>query len=122
MAGIAPYLLLGALAGVFSGLIGVGGGVIIVPALVYLFGMSMHQAQGTTLAMLVPPVGLLAAWTYYRQGYVELSVAALLCAGFVVGAWGGARLATNLSNVALERTFGVVLVMIGLKMVIGGRG
>ena len=122
MTAIAPYVLLGLLAGVFSGLIGVGGGVVIVPALVYLFGMSMHQAQGTTLAMLVPPVGLLAAWTYYRQGHVDVHVAALLCAGFIVGAWAGARVASGLSNVALERSFGVVMVLIGLKMIWGARG
>ena len=122
MTGIAPYLLLGLLAGMFSGLIGIGGGVIIVPALVYLFGMSMHQAQGTTLAMLVPPVGLLAAWAYYREGYVDIHIAALLCAGFIAGAWGGARLATQLSNVMLERTFGVVLIAVGVKMILGARG
>lgn len=122
MTGIAPYLLLGLLAGMFSGLIGIGGGVIIVPALVYLFGMSMHQAQGTTLAMLVPPVGLLAAWAYYREGHVDIHIAALLCAGFIAGAWGGARLATQLSNVMLERTFGVVLIAVGVKMILGARG
>lgn len=64
------YLLLGLVAGIFSGLIGIGGGTIIVPALVFLFGLSQHQAQGTTLALLVPPIGFLAAWTYYKQGYV----------------------------------------------------
>jgi len=122
MTGIAPYLLLGLLAGVFSGLIGAGGGVIIVPTLVYLFGMNMHQAQGTTLAMLVPPVGLLAAWAYYREGHVDVHIAALLCVGFIAGAWGGARIATQLSNVMLERTFGVVLVAVGIKMLLGARG
>src|SRR4030043_453124 len=63
------YLLLGLIAGTFSGLIGIGGGTIIVPALIFLFGMSQHLAQGTTLALLVPPIGFLAAWTYYKQGY-----------------------------------------------------
>jgi len=72
MSDILPLLLLGVLAGLFSGLIGLGGGIIIVPALVLLFGMTQHQAQGTTLALLVPPIGLLAAWVYYRQGYVNL--------------------------------------------------
>ena len=65
-------LVLGLGSGVFSGLVGVGGGVVIVPALVLLFGLSQHQAQGTTLALLVPPIGILAAWTYYKQGYVDL--------------------------------------------------
>jgi len=79
------YLLLGLAAGILSGLIGIGGGMIIVPALVFLFGFSQHLAQGTTLALLVPPIGILAAWTYYQQGYVDLHTAAYICAGFFFG-------------------------------------
>lgn len=104
-------------AGFFSGLIGIGGGVIIVPALVLLFGLSQHQAQGTTLVLLMPPIGLLAAWTYYKQGNVDLTVAAFVCLGFFVGGLLGARVATNLSNVVLERVFGVAMLFIGLKMI-----
>jgi uncharacterized membrane protein YfcA len=76
------YLLLGLVAGIISGLIGIGGGTIIVPVLVFFFGLSQHQAQGTTLALLVPPIGFLAAWTYYKQGYVNLQIAAFICLGF----------------------------------------
>lgn len=119
MGNIFLYILLGAVAGAFSGLIGVGGGVIIVPALVFLFGMTQHQAQGTTLALLVPPIGLLAAWTYYKQGYVDLKIAALVCVGFILGGWAGAKFATGISNTALERIFGVVIILIGIKMLIG---
>jgi len=72
-----------------SGLIGIGGGIVIVPALVFLFGMSQHLAQGTTLALLVPPVGILAALTYYNQGYVDLKAAGLICAGLFTGGWLG---------------------------------
>jgi uncharacterized membrane protein YfcA len=72
------YVLLGLVAGVLSGLIGIGGGVIIVPALIFLFGLSQHEAQGTTLALLIPPVGILAAWTYYKQGYVNLEIAGFM--------------------------------------------
>jgi uncharacterized membrane protein YfcA len=111
------YLLLGLFAGTFSGLIGIGGGTIIVPALVFLFGLSQHQAQGTTLALLVPPIGFLAAWTYYKQGYVDLRIAALICVGFFLGGWVGAKLATRLSNVVLERIFGIALLLISLKMI-----
>jgi uncharacterized membrane protein len=74
-------MLLGLIAGVLSGVNGIGGGVIIVPALVFIFGLSQHMAQGTTLALLVPPIGILAAWTYYREGYVDLKIAALICLG-----------------------------------------
>lgn len=111
------YVLLGLVAGAFSGLIGVGGGVIIVPALVFLFGMSQHAAQGTTLALLVPPIGLLAAWTYYKEGYVDIHIAALVCLGFFFGGLLGAKFASHLSNLELERVFGVAMLLISLKMI-----
>jgi hypothetical protein len=111
------YILLGLIAGVLSGVIGIGGGVIIVPALVFLFGLSQHMAQGTTLALLVPPIGILAAWTYYREGYVDLKIAALICLGFFIGSLFGAKIAANLSNILLERVFGVALLLISLKMI-----
>jgi hypothetical protein len=111
------YLLLGLIAGIISGLIGIGGGTIIVPVLVFIFGFSQHLAQGTTLALLVPPIGFLAAWTYYKQGYVDLHVAAFICIGFFFGGLLGAKFATGLSNVVLERIFGVALLLIALKMI-----
>ena len=112
------YLLVGVLAGVFSGLIGIGGGVIIVPLLVFFFKLSQHQAQGTTLALMVPPIGLLAAVTYYKQGYVDLRVAALVAAGFFVGGLLGAKFAVGLSNATLEKVFGIALTLIGLRMIL----
>lgn len=118
MAYILMYVLLGLLAGVFSELIGVGGGVIIVPALVFLFGLSQHQAQGTTLALLVPPIGLLAAWIYYKEGYVDLKIAGLICVGFFLGGFVGAKFATWLSNPVLEKVFGIALLLISLKMIL----
>lgn len=119
MGEILPYLLLGLMAGILSGLIGIGGGVFIVPALVFLFRFSQHHAQGTTLALLVPPIGLLAAWTYYRKGYVDLRVAALICIGFFIGGLLGARLATSLSSPLLEKVFGAALLLISVKMLLG---
>lgn len=118
MTHILMYVLLGLVAGVFSGLIGIGGGIIIVPALVFLFGLSQHQAQGTTLALLVPPIGLLAAWTYYRQGYVNLKIASFICIGFFVGGLLGGKLATGLSSPVLEKVFGIALLLISLKMIL----
>ena len=119
MGDVAGYLILGLLAGALSGLVGLGGGFVIVPALVFIFGFSQHQAQGTTLALLVPPIGLLAAWTYYRQGFVDIRVAAVIAVGFVAGSLLGARYAMTVSNETLEKVFGVALVLIGLKMIIG---
>ncbi len=112
------FILPGLVAGLLSGLIGIGGGVIIVPALLFFFGFSQHQAQGTTLALMVPPIGLPAAWTYYKEGNVNFEVALLICAGFFLGGFVGARLATGLSNVALERIFGVAMLAIGMKMLV----
>ena len=111
------YILLGLIAGTLSGLIGIGGGIIIIPALVFLFGLSQHTAQGTTLALMVPPVGILAAWTYYKQGYVDLHVAAFICIGFFFGGWLGAKMAAGLSNVVLEKIFGVSMLIVALKMI-----
>jgi uncharacterized membrane protein YfcA len=111
------YMLLGLVAGILSGLIGIGGGTIIVPALVLFFGISQHMAQGTTLALLVPPIGILAAWTYYRQGYVDLHIAGFICVGFFIGGLVGAKIATSLSNIVLERIFGAALLLISLKMI-----
>ena len=112
-------ILLGLIAGIISGLLGIGGGIIIVPALVFIFSFSQHSAQGTTLAMLVPPIGLLAAWTYYSRGYVDIKVAAIMCAGFFIGGLVGARFANSIPDVLLSRIFGVAMLMISIKMIIG---
>lgn len=113
------FLLLGLVAGVLSGLIGIGGAIIIIPSLVILFGLSQHTAQGTTLALMVPPIGLLAAWTYYRQGFVDLKVAGLICLGFFVGGLVGAKFATEISEQVLRKVFGVVLLLASVKMIFG---
>lgn len=114
---IVLFVLLGLVAGILSGLIGIGGGIIIVPSLVFLFGLSQHQAQGTTLALMVPPIGLLAAWTYYKSGFVDLKIAGLICLGFFFGGLIGARFATAISDTALTRIFGVALLLVALKMI-----
>ncbi len=116
MTNILLYLLLGLVAGFLSGMIGIGGGVLIVPVLVFGFGMSQHLAQGTTLALLVPPIGLLAAWIYYKQGYVDLKIATFICVGFFIGGLMGAKLATSLSNTVMEKVFGGAILAIALKM------
>ena len=114
-----PFVLLGLLAGVLSGLIGIGGGTLIIPVLVFLFGFSQQKAQGTTLAMLVPPVGILAAWVYYRHGQVNLPIAGAMVVGFVLGGLIGADVATALPNNVLSKIFGVAMIAIGVRMIIG---
>jgi len=108
-------VLLGVLAGVLSGLAGVGGGIIVVPALVLLFGFGQHMAQGTSLAVLIPPVGLLAMIQYYRRGEVDLRAAILIAAGLVIGAILGAKVALGLPQVTLKRLFGVILLITSLR-------
>ena len=115
---VVPFLLLGLSAGILSGLLGIGGGILIIPVLVFVFGLSQHMAQGTTLALMVPPIGLLAAWTYYRQGNVNLGIAALICIGFFFGGLLGAKLAGVVSAVLLKRLFGVALLVTAIKMII----
>ena len=112
------YLLLGLITGIFSGLIGIGGAIIIIPVLVLLFGLSQHTAQGTTLALMVPPIGLLAAWTYYKDGFVDLKIAGLICLGFFVGGLVGARYATQIPEQVLRKMFGLVLLIASLKMIL----
>ncbi|MDP2689851.1 MAG: sulfite exporter TauE/SafE family protein [Deltaproteobacteria bacterium] len=113
----ALFILLGLAAGVLSGLIGIGGGILVVPALAFLFGFTQHQAQGTTLAMMVPPIGIFAALTYWKAGNVDVKAAALLCAGFFLGGYLGARMAASLSSPALEKVFGLVLLAVSLRMI-----
>jgi len=112
------YILLGLLTGVFSGMFGLGGGTIVIPALVFLFGLSQHAAQGTTLALMIPPIGLLAAWTYYKAGFVDVKIAAFICLGFFFGGLLGAKFVVGLSEPVLRKMFGVVLLIIALKMIL----
>ncbi len=109
-------LTIGVAAGMMSGLVGIGGGVVVVPALIFLLGFTQQKAQGTTLAMLVPPIGILAAWTYYRQGFVDMKIAGIICLGFLLGGLIGARIATGLPDGTLEKIFAVALLIISLKM------
>lgn len=109
-------LLLGLLAGYFSGLVGIGGGVIIVPTLVLLFGFSQYVAQGTTLAILIPPIGILAVWKYYQNGYVDIKTAAVICVGFIIGGYLGSITAVNIPQVTLRKIFAAVLVILGIRM------
>jgi uncharacterized protein len=112
------YVALGLVAGVLSGIFGIGGGVILIPALVFLFGLTQHQAQGTTLAIMVPPIGLLAALRYYYSGNVKLGMAGFICAGFLVGGLLGAQLIQNVPDALLKKLFGMFLLIISLRMIL----
>lgn len=109
-------LVLGVGVGVFSGLIGVGGGVIAIPLLVYLFHMSQKTAQGTSLIMLLGPTGLFAVMEYYRAGEIDFKVGLMMAAGVLIGAYFGGAWAQTMSNQLLRRIFAVVLVGVAVKM------
>jgi len=115
---IAAFILLGIVAGALAGLIGVGGGIVIVPVLVYLFHFSQKTAQGTTLALLVPPIGILAAYTYYKAGAVDIKAAAFIVIGFLVGSYLGSHYATDFHGHMLTRIFGVFLLLVAVKMIV----
>ena len=109
-------LLVGLVVGMVSGVVGIGGGILFVPALVWLLGMDQHKAQGTSLGALLLPVGILAFLEYYRKGNADLRVALLLAAGFLVGGYFGAVGAQHISELWLRRIFALTLVVIGGRM------
>jgi len=116
---ICLYIALGLLAGVCSGFLGLGGGTIIIPVLVYVFGLTQHQAQGTTLALMVPPIGLLAALKYYYEGNVNIQIAIFVCLGFFIGGLLGAYLVTPVPDALLKKIFGIFLIGVAINMIIG---
>ncbi len=113
------YIGLGLIAGVLSGMFGIGGGTILIPAMVFLFGLTQHQAQGTSLAIMVLPIGLLAAMRYYYSGNVKLGMVGFICVGFLVGGLIGAQIIQNVPDALLKKLFGVFLLAVSLKMILG---
>ena len=111
-------LCIGLLAGVLSGLIGIGGGIIMIPLLL-LLGLSQHQAQGTSLAVLAVPVTALAAYNYYKEGYVDWKYAALIAIFFVIGGYIGSKFALQIDEKVLKKIFGFVLLLVAGKLIFG---
>ena len=116
------YVVAGFLTGILGGLFGVGGGEIFIPLLIYVFGYSQHQAQGTSLAVLLPPIGLLAALRYWKAGHVDFAVAGLLALGFFLGASLGALAAVKIHGDMLRKVFGVFLFIVSVHMIFGSHG
>jgi len=112
------YIILGLVAGIFGGMFGIGGGTILIPALVFLFGLTQHQAQGTTLAIMIPPIGLLAAMRYYQSGNVKLGMAGFICLGFLIGGLFGAHFVQNIPDQLLKKLFGVFLLFVSIRMIL----
>jgi len=113
------YIILGLVAGIFGGMFGIGGGTILIPALVFLCGLTQHQAQGTTLAIMIPPIGLLAALRYWQAGNVKIGIAGFICLGFFVGGLIGANFVQNISEPVLKKMFGIFLLVVAMNMILG---
>ncbi|MDD5020719.1 MAG: sulfite exporter TauE/SafE family protein [Endomicrobiaceae bacterium] len=107
-------ILIGLLAGSLSGLAGIGGGVVMVPLLVLFFGMTQHSAQGTALAVL--PASILTIWIYYKAGNVNIPVALIICCGFIIGGYFGAKFATVLPANILRKIFSIIMLIVAVRM------
>lgn len=112
---IVGIILIGLAAGLLGSMVGIGGGIVIVPSLILLLGLSQHEAQGTSLALMSFPVSLVAAYTYHQKGFVDWKIALLLCLGFVVGGFFGSRMAVNISPIHIKRVFAIFLIFIAFK-------
>lgn len=111
-------VLIGLAAGILSGFVGVGGGLIIVPALVYLMGLSQHEAQGTSLGVLLLPVGILAVMNYYRAGHLDIRYALIIAVAFVLGGYFGSKWSLVLPEVVVRRVFGAIMLLGALKLIL----
>lgn len=116
---IIALIVIGLLAGILSGIMGVGGGVVMVPLMILLLGFNQHEAQGTSLAVLAVPVTFLAAYNYYNEGFVNWKYAALIAVFFIVGGYVSSKMAVNLDQKTLRRIFGGILLVISVKLLLG---
>lgn len=111
-------IAIGLATGMVAGLLGIGGAIIMIPALVFILGMSQHMAQGTSLAVMLPPIGLIAAFNYYKAGQVNFRFALIIAAAFIVGSYFGSKLAISLPEPVVKKIFGVLLLFVAVKMLL----
>ncbi len=110
-------ILIGLAAGVLGGMVGLGGGLIIIPALMMVLSLSAKEAQGTSVAVMLPPIGILAAMNYYKAGYVNMKYALIIAVAFILGGWLGSKLAIGLPDAVVKKVFAGVMVITALKMI-----
>jgi uncharacterized membrane protein YfcA len=111
-------IVIGIITGIMAGMLGIGGAIIMIPALVFFLGISQQTAQGTSLAVMLPPVGIIAAYNYYKAGHVNIWFAIILAVFFLVGSYFGSKLALNLPQQALRKIFGILLLLVAAKMLL----
>jgi len=109
-------IVIGIITGFMAGMLGIGGAIIMIPGLVFFLGLSQQMAQGTSLAVMLPPIGIIAAYNYYQAGQVNLKFALILAATFLIGSYFGSKLAVNIPQPVLKKIFGVLLLLVAAKM------
>ncbi|MGD1844766.1 MAG: sulfite exporter TauE/SafE family protein [Salibacteraceae bacterium] len=114
---IITLVVIGLLAGMLSGMLGIGGGIVIVPALVFFMGFTQHQAQGTSVATLLLPIGILAAYNYHQQKSIDYTYAIIIAGTFMLGGYVGSKIALNLDGALLKKAFGGLLLVVAVKMI-----
>lgn len=115
-------ILIGLFAGMFSGMFGIGGGLIMVPALVFFMAMTQHEAQGTSLGVLVVPVAAVAAFNYYKAGALNIKFALIIAATFMIGGYFGSKVSLGIGEVMLKRIFGVLMLIMALRLIFFTKG
>ncbi len=110
-------IVIGLMAGVFGGIFGVGGAIVMIPAMVYFLGVDQHTAQGTSLAVMLPPIGLFAAYNYYKAGQVNIWYAVIIAISFMIGGYFGSKIALNLPENIMKKVFGIFLIIIALRLI-----
>jgi len=109
-------IVIGIVTGIMAGMLGIGGAIIMIPALGLLLGLSQQTAQGTSLAVMLPPVGIIAAYNYYKAGHVNIKFALILAIAFIIGSYFGSKIALNLPQSTLKKIFGILLLLVAAKM------
>lgn len=109
-------VVIGIITGFMAGMLGIGGAIIMIPALVFLLGLTQQTAQGTSLAVMLPPIGVIAAYNYYKAGQVNIKFALILAAAFIIGSYFGSKLAINIPQTVLKKIFGVLLLLVAARM------
>lgn len=113
---IVVLVIIGIIAGIFGGLVGIGGGIVIVPALVYFLSFSQKEAQGTSLGILLLPIGILGVWQYYKAGYVDMRIVWLVAGGFLAGSYFGSKIALSLPQETVKKLFAILMIVVSIKM------
>jgi hypothetical protein len=111
-------IVIGIITGIMAGMLGIGGAIIMIPALVFLLGISQQTAQGTSLAVMLPPIGVIAAYNYYKAGFVNIKFAIILAVFFLVGSYFGSKFALNIPQNILKKIFGLLLLLVAAKMLL----